>query len=51
MVLANSEDNLQWAICKLLHVAEYNLQILISKTKIMAFRGNNLLRSKIVINN
>ena len=52
MVLANYESYLQWAVHKLSYDAEeWSLQILISRTMIMAFRGKNSLRSIKVINN
>ena len=52
VIISNTEDNLQKAIFKLNNlITEYGLSISTNKTKTMAFKGLEPLRSKIVINN
>lgn len=52
VIIANNENNLQKAVHELQKIVEtYNLKISTSKTKVMAFKGINPVRSKIVINN
>lgn len=51
-VIANNEDCLQFSIFKLSQILEkYNMRISTNKTKVMAFRGQEPVRSKIVLNN
>ena len=51
-MIADSEDNLQKSVHKLQLTADkYGLKISSTKTKTMAFKGRNPVRSKIVINN
>jgi hypothetical protein len=51
VILANSEDNLQRAIHRLnVTSKDYNMRISIDKTKILALRGKDPIRIKIVIN-
>jgi hypothetical protein len=51
VILANSEDNLQRALRRLNVISKYyNMRICIYKTKVLALRGKDLLRIKIVIN-
>jgi hypothetical protein len=50
--MSDSEDNLQTAIYKLNKIiTDYGLTISTDKSKVMAFKGGDPLRSKIVINN
>jgi hypothetical protein len=50
VILANSEDNLQRAIHRLNVISEdYNMRISIHKTKVLALRGKDPKRIKIVI--
>jgi hypothetical protein len=49
--MSDSEDNLQTAIYNLNKLAEYSLTISIDKRKVMAFKGRDPTRTKIVINN
>ena len=52
IIISNSEDNLQKAVFALQKVAqEYGMQISLQKTKVMAFRGVDPVRSKIVLDN
>lgn len=51
LIVADSENSLQIASFKLQQIMEkYNLKISTNKTKIMAFCGNEPIRSKIVLN-
>ena len=50
IIIQDGEDKLQRSIHIFSQMTrEYNLKISSSKTKIMAFRGKHLIRSKIVI--
>lgn len=52
VVIADSEDTLQKSVYKLQLITEkYGLKISSNKTKTMAFKGRDPIRSKIVINN
>ena len=52
VIIANTEDNLQKAAYKLNQIiTEYGLTISVQKTKSMAFKGRDPLRTKIVIDN
>jgi hypothetical protein len=51
VILANSEDNLQRAIHRLYVISkDYNVRISIDITKVLALRGKDPIRIKIVIN-
>jgi hypothetical protein len=51
VILANSEDNLKKAIHTLNVISkDYNMRISIDKTKVLALRGKDTIRIKIVIN-
>jgi hypothetical protein len=51
VILANSEDNLQKAFHRLTVISkDYNIRIYINKTKVLALRGKDPIRIKIVIN-
>jgi hypothetical protein len=51
VILANSEDNLQRAIHRLNVMSkDYNMRISVDKTKLLALRGKDPIRIKIVIN-
>jgi hypothetical protein len=50
-LIASSEDNLQRAIHRLNVISkDYNMRISIDKTKVLALRGKDPIRIKIVIN-
>jgi len=50
--MADTEDNLQKAAYKLNQIiTEYGLTILVQKTKSMAFKGRDPVRTEIVIDN
>jgi hypothetical protein len=50
--MSDSEDNVQTAICKLNKIiTEYGLTISTDKSKVMAFKGRDPTRTKIVIIN
>jgi hypothetical protein len=52
VLIASSEDELQWAIYNLQKtVSDFDMSISIKKAKIMAFSGKDPVRSKICINN
>jgi len=52
VVIADAEDNLKKAAHKLNRIiTEYGLTISVQKTKSMAFKGRDPVRTKIVINN
>jgi hypothetical protein len=52
VVIANSEDNLQRGLHALHQTVQtFGMKILHRKTKIMAFKGTEPIRSKIVIDN
>ena len=52
VITADREDNLQRAAHKLNQIiTEYSLTISVQKTKSMAFRGRDPVRTKIVIDN
>jgi len=52
VVIADTEDNLQNAAHKLnCLITEYGLTISVQKTKSMAFKGRDPVRTKIVIDN
>jgi len=52
VIITDREDNLQRAAHKLNQIiTEYGLTIFVQKTKSMAFRGRDAVRSKIVIDN
>jgi GTPase len=52
VILSNDEDNLQRATKHLNDIAkEYGMKINTSKTKSMSFKGKNIQRAKIVIDN
>ncbi|NSM56166.1 RNA-directed DNA polymerase [Wolbachia endosymbiont of Atemnus politus] len=52
IIIGNSETELQRSIFKLTNIIkDYGMEISIEKTKVMAFLGNDPVRSKIVINN
>jgi hypothetical protein len=52
VIMSNSEVNLQTAIYKLNKIiTEYGLTISTDKSKVMAFKGRDRTRSKIIINN
>jgi hypothetical protein len=52
VILSNDEDNLQRATKHLNDIAkEYGMKIKTSKTKSMPFKGKNIQRAKIVIDN
>ena len=52
VIIPNTEDNLQKAAYKLNKIIpEHGLTIPVQKTKLMAFRGQDPVRSKIVIDN
>ena len=52
IILQNSEDDLQRAVYKLSNLCQkYKLRISAQKTKVMAFKGKEPVRSKIVLNN
>jgi hypothetical protein len=51
VILENSEDNLQRTIHRLNVISkDYNMIISIDKTKVLALRGKDLIKIKIVIN-
>jgi hypothetical protein len=50
VILANSEDNLQRAIHRLHVIRKYYNRISIDKTKVLALRGKDPIKIKIVIN-
>jgi hypothetical protein len=51
VILANSEDNLQRTIHRLnVTIKDCNMRISINKTKVLALRGKDPIRIKIVIN-
>jgi hypothetical protein len=51
-IISNTEDNLQKVAHKLNQIIiEYGLTLSLHKTKSMAFKGQDPIRSKIVINN
>ena len=50
VIIANSEDKLQYATYKLNEIAyNYELEISITKTKVLAFKGDVTIRAKIVL--
>jgi hypothetical protein len=50
VILANPEDNLQRAVHRLNVISkDYNMRISIDKTKVLALRGKDPIRIKIVI--
>ena len=52
VIISNTEDNLQKAAYKLNQIiTEHDLTISVQKTKLMAFKGRDPVRSKIVIDN
>ena len=51
VIIADTEDNLQKAVHKLNQITEYGLTISAKKTKLMAFKGQGPVRTKIVIAN
>ena len=52
ILLADSEDGLQRSVYQMQCISEtYNLEISVTKTKIMAFVGKNHLRTKICLYN
>jgi hypothetical protein len=52
VIIADREDNLQRVVHKLNQITtEYGLTISVQKTKSMAFRGRDPVRTKIVIDN
>jgi hypothetical protein len=52
VIMSDSEDNLQTAICKLNKIiTDYGLTLSTDKSKVMAFKGRDPTRSEIVINN
>jgi hypothetical protein len=52
VVIADTEDNLQKAAHKSHHIiTEYSLIISVQKTKLMAFKGRDPVRTKIVLDN
>jgi hypothetical protein len=52
VVISNTEDDLQKAACKFNQViTEHGLTISVQKTKLMAFKGGDPVRSKTVIDN
>jgi hypothetical protein len=52
VIISNTEDNLQKAVHKLNQIiTEYGLAISVHKTKSIAFKGQDPIRSKIVIDN
>jgi uncharacterized protein (DUF1330 family) len=52
IIIADTEDNLQRAAHKLHKlITEYGLTISVRKTKSMAFKGRDPVRTKIVIDN
>ena len=52
LLLADTEDNLQKAAHKLNQIiTEYSITISVQKTKSMAFKGRDTVRTKIVIDN
>jgi transcription initiation factor TFIIIB Brf1 subunit/transcription initiation factor TFIIB len=52
VIISNTEDNLQKAVHKLNQIiTEYGLTISVQKTKSMAYKGRDCIRSKIVIGN
>jgi hypothetical protein len=51
-VIVKTEDDLQRTLYKIsMTCKEYNLKISAVKTKVMAFKGNEHLRAKIMIDN
>jgi hypothetical protein len=51
VILANSEDNLQRAMHRLNLISkDYNMRIPIDRTKVLALRGKDPIKIKIVIN-
>jgi hypothetical protein len=52
VLIAKSESDLQYSVHNLNKIAaKYSLEINIEKTKVMAFKGREPVRSKICINN
>ena len=52
VIIADTEDNLQKSVHKLNQIlTEYGLTIFVQKTKLMAFKGRDSVRTKIVIDN
>jgi hypothetical protein len=52
VIIPNTEDNLQKAAYKLKQIIpEHGLTISVQKTKLIAFRGQDPVKSKIVIDN
>jgi hypothetical protein len=52
VIMSDSEDNFQTAIYKLNKIiTDYSLTISTDKSKVIAFKGRDPTRSKIVINN
>ena len=52
VIIADTEDNLQKAVYKLNQIiTEYGLTISVQKTKSMAFKGRDPVRTKNVIDN
>jgi hypothetical protein len=52
VLLAKSEDDLQYSVHNLNKIAsEFSMEINVQKTRVMAFRGMEPIRSKICINN
>jgi hypothetical protein len=52
VLLAKSEDDLQYSVHNLNNIAsEVSMEINSEKTRVMAFRGTEPIRSKICINN
>jgi len=49
VIIADTEDNLQKATHKLNQITEYGLTISVQKTKLMAFKGREPVRTKIVL--
>jgi hypothetical protein len=52
VIIADTEDNLQKAVHRLNRlITEYGLTISVQKTKLVAFKGRDPVRTKIVIDN
>lgn len=52
LIIGSSEDSIQEAVHKSNQVAEqYNMAVFTDKREVIAFKGTNLLRAKLVIGN
>jgi hypothetical protein len=52
LIIQENKDTLHKSLCELQELSNnYNFNISTTKTKVMAFQGKYLIRSKIILNN